>query len=224
VVLADGTRMTLSTASRATVRYEAARRRVDVPAGEALFEVAKDPRRPFIVGVGGAEVVATGTAFVVRSLSAPNGGARALSVTLLEGQVIVSHATGDGPGSALRGSITMKPGERIRVGALELDPIASGGAALQSQGAQLDRPKIDQILAWRRGEVVFADAPLLQALAEMNRYCSTPILAAGKDELVSLRVSGSFRAGDNAGFAAALAELHGLRVNARADRIELSVR
>jgi transmembrane sensor len=85
---------------------------------------------------------------------------------------------------------------------------------------QLDRPLIDQALAWRHGTVVLNDATLTEAAAEMNRYSAVLITIDG-DELGRLRVGGSYPIGDNAGFAPALAHLFGLVVRSHGDRIEL---
>ena len=66
VVLRDGTRMSLNTATRVWVELASAQRTASVDSGEALFEVAKDAHRPFVVRAGGSEVVAVGTVFSVR--------------------------------------------------------------------------------------------------------------------------------------------------------------
>jgi len=78
---------------------------------------------------------------------------------------------------------------------------------------------MDQVLAWKRGEAVFDDASLQEALAEMNRYSAMPIVA--DTSLAPLRISGQYKTGDNLGFAQAVATLHGLTVRAHADRLEL---
>jgi len=83
---------------------------------------------------------------------------------------------------------------------------------------------MDQLLAWTRGEVVFDDLSLAEAVAEVNRYSAVPIVLAGPSALAALRVSGQFRTGDAAGFARAVAELHGLVVRDRPDGLELSGR
>lgn len=75
------------------------------------------------------------------------------------------------------------------------------------------------MLAWRRGEAVFADLSLLDAVTEMNRDSATlRVLAAGMSDL---RVSGQYRTGDSEGFARAVAALHGLAGQAHAGRMEL---
>ncbi len=49
-------RITLDTSSRVSVRYESAARLVRLESGTALFEVAKDPGRPFVVQAGHTRV------------------------------------------------------------------------------------------------------------------------------------------------------------------------
>jgi transmembrane sensor len=66
VALADGSVVVLNTATAISVDYSVKERRVVLHDGEALFEVAKDASRPFIVTAGDMEVTAVGTAFVVR--------------------------------------------------------------------------------------------------------------------------------------------------------------
>jgi len=61
VPLADGSRLTLDERSRVSVQYETATRRVRLEFGEVLFEVAKDPKRPFVVQAGNIRVRAVGT-------------------------------------------------------------------------------------------------------------------------------------------------------------------
>jgi transmembrane sensor len=194
VVLADGSRMTLNTSTEVRVRLTQAQRAVTVTQGEALFEVAKDASRPFIVSVADAQVVATGTAFLVRSM--PQQAASAVfGVTLLEGQVIVQQAEG-GAQSALSTPVVMAPGDRLR---LEQSP-----SKLRQSTVRLDRPKLDQVLAWKRGVATLDDIPLPEAVADMNRYSKVQITLADPAALGALRVSGSFHTGDNKAFAQAV--------------------
>lgn len=221
VVLPDGTRMSLNTSTRVRVNFEASRRSVSVEGGEALFEVAKDASRPFVVHAAGREVTATGTAFLVRlvpSGTAADGDAAAgLEVTLVEGQVVVQDG-GGWSSPVFAQPIVMVAGDRVRVRGTQLGEGTSPPVA----APQMDRPRIDQMLAWKRGEAVFDDVSLRDALAEMNRYSAVPLtIDAG---LGDLRISGQYRTGDNAGFARAIATLHGLEVRERAGRIELAPR
>jgi transmembrane sensor len=170
------------------VNYTEHERRLDLQQGEALFEVAKDPARPFIVIAGDRQVRALGTAFVVRR------DERQLAVTLIEGKVAVA-------------SVTLAPGQRL---------------TLANQHAPtLDRPSIDKVTAWRRGQIELEQATLADAIVEMNRYSAIK-LAIESPEAAALRVNGVFRAGDTAGFAAAVARAYGLTVEHRSEQLLLT--
>ena len=146
VVLQDGTRMSLNTATRVRVELARAQRTVKVEGGEALFEVAKDARRPFVVQAAGTEVVATGTAFVVRFSPGGKGVGDALAVTLVEGQVVVRAAADGATGAGLASPVVMAAGERVRF--RQLGGVATPGGSRESM--QVDRPRMDQALAWKR--------------------------------------------------------------------------
>jgi len=216
VMLQDGTRMSLNTSTRVRVALGASRRTVDVEGGEALFEVAKDASRPFVVRAAGSEVTATGTAFVVRYTPTLAGSRDAVDITLVEGRVVVSGAAEGLPSTESVPAVEMSPGQRLRVTGRLRDQV---GAVLKPQ---VDRPRVDQVLAWKRGEAIFDNASLPEAVAEMNRYSSTPISVALVDKLSGPRISGVFKTGDNLSFARAVAKLHGLRVRELPDRLELT--
>ncbi len=218
VVLQDGSRMILNTDTRVRVDLDARERRVNIEAGEALFEVAKEPGRPFVVRAAASEVVALGTAFAVRLVPAGAAAGESLAVTLLEGQVSLRPAAGGGGGDAdavaPAQALVMQPGERVRLARAPGRP----GPARQ----QLDRPPLEQVTAWRRNEAVFDRTSLADAVAEMNRYSRTPLVLVGELARSERLVSGQYPTGDNAGFAKALAALHGLVVREREGRLELS--
>jgi transmembrane sensor len=216
VVLDDGTRMSLNTDTQVRVDINADRRSVNVEAGEVLFEVAKDPGRPFVVHAFGSDVLALGTVFAVR-LPGPGaiaGGA--LAVTLIEGQVTVRAASSDGlQGLSPADPVLLQAGQRVRL-------VKAKGGAGSPATQQVDRPRIDQLMAWKRSEAVFDDMALPDAISEMNRYNRTPIVLLGDASLSRLRISGQYRTGDSGGFAQAVAALHGLALRQRGGRLELS--
>lgn len=105
LTLNDGTKVFLNTSTRMRVKYDEQRRSVLLEGGEALFEVAREVNRPFVVTSGGRQVTALGTAFLVRHDS------DRLAVTLMKGKVSVA-STPDSP--ARGGTPTMlSPGERV---------------------------------------------------------------------------------------------------------------
>ena len=66
VRLDDGSKIQLNTDSELSVRFSKAERRLVLERGQAFFDVAHDPARPFVVDAGKASVRALGTRFDVR--------------------------------------------------------------------------------------------------------------------------------------------------------------
>jgi|SRR5579872_111552 len=88
IALADGSMIELGARSRVRVRLGQRERDVELLSGQALFRVAKDPSRPFIVVTNNAQVRAVGTEFDVHKRTTGT------TVTVLEGRVAV-YATSD---------------------------------------------------------------------------------------------------------------------------------
>ena len=80
--------MVLNTATEATVRFDKAYREIELSEGEGLFQVAKDPKRPFIVRAGSVSVRAVGTVFAVRTID------QRVDVTVTEGVVELVEDSG----------------------------------------------------------------------------------------------------------------------------------
>lgn len=201
VSLQDGTRVTLNTLSRISVRFDRKARRVRLDRGEALFEVEKDPRWPFVVTVGGHEILALGTAFEVRRY-----GARQVAITLVEGRISIAPA-GAGVRPPPRDvTVLASPGQRV---------------TFEPHGApRLDRPVLGEVIAWQSGEVVFDHTRLADAATDMNRYSARRIVIADP-ATAALEVSGLFQAGDSQQFAAGVAAIFGLGVQDDGKRIVL---
>jgi transmembrane sensor len=197
LTLEDGSRIYLNTDTKLSVAFDKDRRLIRLAEGEALFDVAKNPSRPFIVDAGQKQVRAVGTEFVVRR------NPRELSVTLMEGEVAISSDFSSYP---------RPPGEgRVR----ESPSILAPGQRLvfaDNKPPTLDQPQLDNVTAWRRGEVVLDKTRLEDAAEEMNRYSQVK-LVVDNPETANIRLSGIFRAGDSARFAEAVAETYHLRVD-----------
>lgn len=207
VRLQDGSRIILNSGTRLQVDFAEASRRVRLERGEALFEVARDPGRPFTVTAGTRQVTALGTSFVVRY------EADRTAVTLVEGKVRVTDEGKNGDPAVLVSRAApvprvaiLAPGERLTF-ARKAPP-------------KLDQPQIDTLTAWRRGEVLLDETPLTEAITEMNRYDDRQ-LVIDDPELGSLKISGVYRSGDSEGFARAVAELHGFSIEEDSERIHL---
>lgn len=147
VPLADGSFASINTDSVVAVNLGETARRVELSKGEAWFQVAKDPRRPFTVAAGRVRAQAVGTAFSVRRR---HSGA---DIMVTEGVVI---AWADGA-----------EGNRIRLRAGESAFVADN-AAIRSASA--GAPGVDRALAWRAGKIDLVSMSLGDAAVEFNRY------------------------------------------------------
>jgi len=201
LTLPDGSKITLNTASTVDVRFTAEERKVILRHGQVLFEVAKSPARPFVVEARGRRVVAVGTVFDVRA------DAGSLQVTMLEGTVRVDRFE--------RAGATQSPG------APSAGPLLTAGEQLiaDSQVADRVRPaNAEAVASWRNGQLVFDDASLRDAVAEVNRYSEQKIELAD-DALARLRLSGSFAIGGPALFIEAITGYFPLRIVRTDDRV-----
>lgn len=202
LTLADGSRIFLNTDTRLVVNDEPRRRHIRLDNGEALFDVAEDRTRPFVVTAGDREVVALGTSFVVRRDD------QQLAVTLLEGKVAVAPVPSGDDGSPVpEASTVLLPGQRL--------------VLAESEAPKLDQPSLESITAWRRGEIILDKTRLQEAIAEMNRYSELKLVIE-EPEIADIRVSGIFRIGDSARFAHAVAQTYHLNVDRDGRRIVIS--
>ena len=211
LTLPDGTQVVLNTNSRIKVHYSKRARNVELLRGEALFDVAKSPNRPFRVTVGDRQVNALGTSFTVHRED------DLLTVTLVEGKVSVS-AVGSALGPAVPqpaaglarqdGEIVLAPGERLSIPT--------------HRPPRVDAPPLEKVLAWERREVALDNVALDTAVHEMNRYSPRALVISPGAR--PIRVTGLFRAGDSLSFARAVAEAYNLQVTESDHEIRLEPR
>lgn len=196
--LADGTEVELKEGARIEVGFSNEFRRVSLLSGEALFHVAKNPHRPFIVAARGVEVRAVGTAFSVGVNS------RAVEVLVTEGRVAVStpnpmETSLNAPAndaSPLGAGTFVDAGNRAVV---DLAVAAATPAAVQPMAPK----ELTERLSWRSPRLEFSGTPLSEAVALLNRYAggAHPAHFVIEDpELAQMRVSGFFRADNSESF------------------------
>jgi transmembrane sensor len=170
ITLADGSRIHLNTASAVEVAMRKHSRRIRLVKGEALFEVAHDPGRPFLVDAGAARLRAVGTAFNVRIRDT------VVELTVTEGVVAVAEDGAD----------VHRP---------DAPKIVAGGGAVIGSGAMaptaLNATVLRQRTAWQDGVIELDGETLTQAVEEFNRYRGAPIIV-GDPRLANLRVGGRF--------------------------------
>jgi transmembrane sensor len=183
VMLADGTRVWLNTATALNADYAGATRRIALVAGEVFIETGKDAGRPFVVDSGHGTMRALGTRFNVRR------GADHTVLSVYDGAVEVQpHA------SARR--VIVPAGQALRFTRAALGALTAADSAHQS---------------WRRGLLVARDIPLREIVEDLRRYRSGHI--GVDDDVADLRVYGSFPVLDAERTLAMLATVLPIKVN-----------
>jgi transmembrane sensor len=197
ITLPDGSIVELNSRTRVRVAFGAGERRVELLSGQALFQVARDASRPFMVESDHTRVRAIGTQFDVYRKST------GVTVTVIEGRVAVrpaaaGQASGTEPGS---GDVRVRSpsGTRSDDGADSRE--AALAEILLMAGEQLTvtatraekaaRPNIAAATAWTRHQLVFDGTPLSQVIEEFSRH-SRRRMVIDSPQLASLRISGQY--------------------------------
>jgi transmembrane sensor len=181
VLLSDGSRVSLDSASQVLVRYAADARRLELVTGQARFDVAHDAARPFSVRARGHTVIALGTAFNIDLMG------EALRVTLIEGSATVVE------GEAADRARASERGQRVVLGAGQ-QLIAAPDAV-----AMVEPVSINRAIAWERGQIDFADEELGDVAARVSRYTTRQVVITDPD-LRAMRLSGVVNTGELADF------------------------
>jgi len=182
VVLDDDSMVVLNTESSVTITYSGTDRRAALHTGEALFEVARDPDRPFTVEAGPLAIRVVGTKFNVYRQPEQT------VLTVVEGEVSV--ATGD---TAQVGGSVDSPessGTPLQVTAGQQLAVAVTGAVAREPKANLDRAT-----AWTERRLVFDNETLADVFDEFNRYNRRRVVL-DMPQLAQRRITGVFDARD----------------------------
>ena len=149
VKLLDGSEVTLGAESEVLVTFDGQSRTLELLEGEAFFDVASDPQRPFVVEVNDIRITVVGTQFDVRKRYA---GA---SVAVLEGQVQLAQIVGTRNTDTAQ--LLLSAGEQV------LKP---------QNGEFTDVKAINavELGAWRNGRLIFKDTHLIDVITDANRY------------------------------------------------------
>lgn len=192
IPLNDGSTLLLNTDTEVSVRFSPQQRDIRLVRGEALFDVAHDRARPFIVYANETAVRAVGTAFAVRL------EATQVDVTVTEGIVDVL-GTVSASGATVASVATQAATQRLK--ANERVVLTR---ARPTQIETIAEPQVNRQLAWREGMVSFDGEALATAAIEINRHNQRQIViddpALGRKPVI-----GRFRSTDIDGFCAAAA-------------------
>jgi transmembrane sensor len=190
ITLTDGSVVQLNARSRIAVRATSTERYVDLIAGQALFQVAHDETRPFIVQSGGMTVRAVGTQFDVNRLQATT------VVTVVEGRV---QLNGVAP------PLILSAGDQATVG-------RNGDIARQPHA------NVPAAIGWLHQELFFQGRPLREVIEEFNRYSQAPIVLADPS-LGDMRVNAVFHTTSADSLLRFVSRLDGIKVDRSPDGI-----
>ncbi len=217
--LPDGSVVHLNTRSRIQVQFSGERRDIRLLGGEALFQVARDPSRPFRVLAENAVIQAVGTQFNVYRRP------QETRVTVLEGRVRIS--AGDG-GAAQERSTPAREGS---ADSIKQNPVAAnlgaGEAATITLNGQITHPAaVDtaQVSAWRERRLVFKASRLAEIAAEFNRYNRTPQISIEDASIGERRLTAVFNADDPASLVQFLTRNSDLTVEEKGGRLLIRLR
>jgi len=149
LTLDDGTRIHLNVNSKLSVLMTAKTRQTVLLYGEAVFDVAKDNKRPFYVDAGENSIRVLGTKFNVLNHHGT------VTITVSEGVVNVE--------TNLKTVSELVPDQRLTV----------GKQLHHSQGSRFNiiaDVDADTILAWRQGQLIYSEKPLGEIVTDLNRY------------------------------------------------------
>ncbi|UUT10972.1 FecR family protein [Pseudomonas zeae] len=192
VALPDGSVIDLNSRSRLQVRFEQDRRLIELSEGEAMFSVAHDTSRPFVVEAGSGKVTVTGTRFDVRRDVAQT------RVAVEQGTVKVQ-----GRDAADDQFISLSAGLGTHVDA-------------QGQVAAAYAVNPAELTAWRSGKLVFNNASLSEVAAEVSRYREKP-LTVTNPAVASLRLTSVFKSDNTDALLKALPSILPVAVRTLAD-------
>jgi transmembrane sensor len=195
VALADGSHLTLNTATRVRTAVTPRAREVWLDEGEAFFDIAHDAHRPFVVHAGQQTVTVLGTKF-----SLLREGDQ-LRVAVLEGRVQVKAPRGN-PTVLTRDDAALAERDNVLVTRKSTQQLKAG-------------------LSWMQGKLVFDQATLAEAARQFNRYGRKQLVI--EDEAAArIGIGGAFDADNVEAFARLLHVGFGLEVNVVGDEIRVS--
>lgn len=173
--LEDGSTITLNTNSQLKADFSSKTRGIYLERGQALFEVNRDPSRPFRVHTLNTIVEAIGTQFDVRVLD------NRTMVAVIEGAVKVDKAQADAGDHVDARSARLVAGESINVDAV-------------GEVRELKKIDVTAVSAWKQQQLVFNGATLEWIVSEFNRYNARPTLQLQGERIGDRRYHGVFNA------------------------------
>ena len=188
VQLADNSIVQLNTNSRLEVHYSDSPRRLTLSQGEAHFDVAHNPNRPFEVYAGQGLVRAIGTAFTVHIRKID------IEVIVTEGTVELDRAAQPNIETNItvdtNANSTAKPTVKASAGS-----VLTYDKDLLNDVELMVASQLEKQLSWREGMLVFKGEPLQNVVDEVSRYTNLKIIIPERSAR-EMKVGGLFKVGD----------------------------
>ncbi len=201
--LEDGSVIEINRGSVVRAAYTDSERRVYLTKGEANFNVAKDPDRPFVVNVAGVDVRAVGTIFSVKLSE------NEVDVIVTEGIVNVKPiASPFGTDQAIADSF-LEIGQRAKVDLRSEFPVV--------EVTSIDGTEIDEAHRWQPRLLDYDKILLGELVEEFNR--SNPIQVVLNDpSLETISLSSMFWSDNVEGFVRLMESSFGMEAEWRGSR------
>ncbi|MBX3431514.1 MAG: FecR domain-containing protein [Hyphomonadaceae bacterium] len=196
VRLSDGTTIEMAPGARLRASLQGDERRVRFEEGVALFNVAHDASRPFVVITKFGEIRVLGTSFVVRL------GPDAAIATVLSGRV------------EARREMLFSPDNSVAASADQEIELAGGAPTV----SVLERDALDRRLVWRERMVALDGQSLREAAAEVTRFSGVRF-AFADTATAQVRLAGYVAGDDVEAFLVLLENNVGISADRRADGV-----
>jgi transmembrane sensor len=195
----DGSKVELNTDTRLRASVEQERRAVWLEQGEAYFEVAHDPTRPFVVHAGERRITVLGTKFSVRREG------NDVRVIVVDGRVRVEAIE--------------QPKPAQQTVAQRGDAVTARGASLRVTSRSI--AAVENELSWRQGLLVFDQVTLEEAVAQFNRYNRKQLIIEDP-AAARIPIGGRFDASNIDAFVRLIGQGLKLKISEQGDVIRIS--
>ena len=250
--LPDGSTLQLNTNTQVEVDFSKGLRKIRLLKGEAHFDVAHNPSRPFEVYAGDGMVKAVGTAFSVYlnnhdvEVTVTEGRVELASVTPIppipdsqsQSQTAIPNGTLDDPSNHTSdGKLNQRARNSTKTSKTENSPLPqltktklgtlNAGQTTSFNGAvqpikDLNSTDIMRKLSWREGMLIFSGESLEQVIQQVSRYTDLSIVIADPT-IRDVRIGGYFQVGETDAMFDALQTSFGVNVQRISDtEVQLS--
>lgn len=206
ITLPEGSTIALNARSRIKVTLSGTERHVALLEGQALFQVAHDPR-PFLVQSHDTMVRAVGTQFDVERKRT------GVVVTVVEGRVVVAGNAREVPSSSASALLPAREGEVLLAAGEQL-------SVADRVPRRVAHPNVTAATAWTQRRFVFDNASLLEVADEFNRYSTRPLIV-DDPRLAEFHISGTYSSTNPESLLRFLRAQPGLQVTETPDAIHI---